>query len=264
MEALAIVLVLILGLIFGSFLNVCIARLPRHESIVRPGSHCPRCGAAVPARDNVPVISFLLLGGRCRSCRQPISWRYPAVELALAALWLLCWLKYGPTIEALGMAILSFLLLGLAAMDAETLSLPNSVTLPGVVLGIIYSGAVCGPSIWSHVRCALLSAVWAAAASGILLAISGIYWLLRRRMGMGIGDAKLMALIAAWLGPAPALLVLFLASLTAAVFGIGMGVVRGRLDDAEPLPFGSFLSAAGLYAAFHGQAILAWYMRFFR
>ncbi|MGB7189634.1 MAG: prepilin peptidase, partial [Acidobacteriaceae bacterium] len=92
MQVLAVGIVVVLGLIFGSFLNVCIARLPRHESIVRPRSRCPRCGATIAANDNVPVLSYLFLRGRCRACRQPIAWRYPAVELVLAALWLLCWL----------------------------------------------------------------------------------------------------------------------------------------------------------------------------
>ena len=259
MEALTVIFVFIVGLVFGSFLNVCISRLPRHESIVHPASHCPYCRAAIAPRDNIPLLSFVLLRGRCRSCGKTIAWRYPAIELANAALLLLCWLKYGRTLQGLGMAVLSFLLLGLAAMDAETLRLPNAFTLPGIALGIVYSGVLCG-----RIHCALMSTAWAAAAMIVLLAIAGAYWLLRRRHGMGIGDAKLIAMVAAWLGPAQALLVLFLGVISAAIYGLGLSVAQRRLDGSIPLPFGSFLCAAALYAAFNGHHILAWYMGLFR
>jgi leader peptidase (prepilin peptidase)/N-methyltransferase len=223
MQAFALILVVVAGLVFGSFLNVCISRLPPHQSIVRPRSRCPHCGAAIAAFDNIPVLSFLMLRGRCRICRRRIAWRYPAMELATAALWMLCFLQYGPSLRALGMAVLSFLLLGLAAMDAETLRVPDSFTLPGIALGILYSGAICG-----RIQCALMSAGWAVAAAVLLLLISAAYWLMRRRMGMGIGDAKLLAMIAAWLGPADALLALFLAVLAAAFYGIALSIARRR------------------------------------
>lgn len=258
MEVLAVILVIAAGLVFGSFLNVCISRLPPHESIVRPGSHCPRCKTPISARDNIPVLSYFLLRGRCRACRQPIAWRYPAIELALAALWLLSWLKYGLTLEALGTAILSFLLLGLAAMDAETMRLPDAFTFPGIGLGIVYSAVICG-----RVRCALLSAAWAAAAAAIILAISVTYWLTRKRQGMGMGDAKLAALIAAWLGPIGGLVALFLGVFAAALYGIGLSLAHRRFETTAPLPLGSFLSAATLYTLFQGQHALAWYGSFF-
>lgn len=260
MHALAVILVVVLGLILGSFLNVCIARLPRHESIVRPRSCCPRCGASIGARDNVPVLSHLVLRGRCRACRQPIVWRYPAVELMLAALWLLCWLEFGFSIRGLGMAVLSFLLLGLAMMDAETLRLPDAFTWPGIVLGILYSGAICGQ--WA--RCAFLSAAWAATFAGLLLAIAGVYWLLRRRAGMGIGDAKLLAMIAAWLGPSLGVLALFLGVIAAATYGLVLSAARRTADGSVALPLGSFLCAAAIYAMFDGQRLVYWYSGLFR
>ena len=176
----------------------------------------------------------------------------------MAALWLLCWLKYGFTLEAVGTAVLSFLLLGLAAMDAETMLLPDTFTVPGIVLGIIYSGAICG-----RFRCALLSAAWAVAGAAVILAVSGTYWLLRKRQGMGMGDVKLVALIAAWLGPIQGLLVVFLGVLAAALYGVGVGIVRRRFDATAPLPLGSFLCAAALFALFQGQHTLAWYASFF-
>src|SRR5271170_5683833 len=134
----------LLGLVFGSFLNVCISRLPRHESVAAGRSRCPECGKPIRALDNVPLLSFLVLRGRCRDCGERISWRYPAIELATAALWVLCWLEFGLSVEGVGSAVLCFLLLGLAAMDAETMLLPNAFTLPGIVLGVIFSGAMCG------------------------------------------------------------------------------------------------------------------------
>jgi leader peptidase (prepilin peptidase)/N-methyltransferase len=258
MQALALIFVVAAGLVFGSFLNVCIARLPHHQSIARPRSRCPHCGAAIAAYDNIPLLSFLILRGRCRACRAAIAWRYPTIEFATAALWLLCWLQYGPTLVALGMAVLSFLLLGLAAMDAETLRLPDAFTFPGIALGILYSGALCG-----RIHCALMSAAWAAAAAALLLAVAGGYWLLRGRMGMGLGDAKLIAMIAAWLGPAGALLVLFLGVLASALYGIGASIIKRKFDPAAALPLGSFLCAAAIYAMFQGQHVIAWYAGFF-
>lgn len=258
MGALAVVIVVLLGLIFGSFLNVCIARLPGHESIVRPRSRCPKCKSPIAAFDNIPVLSYLLLRGRCRACREPIAWRYPAVEIVLALLWLLCWFSFGPTLRALGMAVLTFLLLGLAVMDAETLRLPDAFTLPGIILGILYSGAIC--EHWA--RCAALSIGWAASFAGILLAISGIYWLLRRQAGMGVGDAKLIAMIAAWLGPSPSALVLIFGIIAAAIYGLYISAIRRRLDI--PIPFGSFLCLAAIYAVFYGQQTVYWYLGFFR
>ncbi|HEX5234829.1 MAG TPA: prepilin peptidase [Silvibacterium sp.] len=259
MEALALIFVLIAGLVFGSFLNVCIARLPQHQSIVYPGSQCLHCGTAIASYDNVPLLSFLLLRGRCRACRLPIAWRYPMIEFVLAALWLLCWLKFGATAKALGMAVETFILLGLAAMDAETLRLPDAFTLPGIMLGIVYSGAMCG-----RLRCALFSAGWAGAGAALLLLISGAYWLLRRRMGLGIGDAKLMAMIAAWLGPLQALLALFLGVLAAAIYGIAVTIAKRRFDRTLLLPFGAFLCAAALFATFQGEQLMAHYLALFR
>jgi leader peptidase (prepilin peptidase)/N-methyltransferase len=226
---------------------------------VRPRSRCPHCGALIAAWDNIPVLSYLLLGGRCRACRKPISWRYPAVEIILPLLWLLCWAEFGLTIRCFGMAVLCFLLLGLAVMDAETMRLPDAFTLPGIVLGIIYSGAICGK--WA--RCAFLSLGWAASFAGLILAISGIYWLLRRRNGMGLGDAKLMAMIAAWLGPSQGVLVLFLGVIAAAIYGLALSASRRKMEGSVALPFGAFLCVAGIYALFVGQRIIYWYLGFF-
>lgn len=259
MEALNVVLVIVAGLVFGSFLNVCITRLPPHESIVQPRSRCPRCGAAIAIKHNIPVLSFLLLRGRCSSCHQPIAWRYPAIELATAALWLLSWLEFGFTIEALGVAVLTFILLGLAAMDAETMRLPDVFTIPGIVLGIVYSGVIGG-----LLRGIAVSAASAAGAAVFFLAISGTYWLLRKRQGLGLGDVKLMALIAAWFGPLQGVVVLFLGILAAALYGVGMSIARRKFNASAALPLGSFICAAGIYVAFQSENAMLWYATFWR
>jgi len=272
---LAGIFIVLLGLAFGSFLNVCIWRLPRHESIAAGRSRCPACGAEIRARDNVPLFSFLFLRGRCRDCGAAISLRYPAIELATASLWLLCWLEFGLSVQRIAMAIFCFFALGLAAMDAETLLLPDALTLPGIALGVIYSAAICDDGLPDRLRCAGLSLAWAACAAALILVIRGLYWLIRRREGMGMGDAKLLAMIAAWLGPVNALLAFFLAVVSGAVYGVILLVlntrpkirtlrqVQGGLWGTR-LPLGSFLCAGALYAAFEGGATVRWYLDLFR
>jgi|ERR1700722_17737295 leader peptidase (prepilin peptidase)/N-methyltransferase len=252
------IFVVLFGLAFGSFLNVCISRLPRHKSIVRPASFCLSCGEPIRATDNLPILSWVMLGGRCRHCGWNIPWRYPMVELAMAALLLLTYLNFGLTPEAAGMGVLCFLLLGLAIMDAETLLLPNSFTYPGIVLGVACSGLLGG---W---RAGILSLGYALAAAALILLIRGAYWLVRRQEGMGLGDARLLALIAAWLGPWQTLLTLFLGVLAAAIFGLIWISMKKRSAGALQLPFGSFLCAAAIYTIFAGQPIIHWYLQQFR
>jgi leader peptidase (prepilin peptidase)/N-methyltransferase len=277
---LAAIFSILFGLAFGSFLNVCISRLPEHNSVISPGSHCPSCGRRIYTRDNIPLLSWVLLGGRCRFCVWRVPVRYPLVELATALLFLLSYLAFGLTLKGGGMALLCFLLLGLAVMDAEGLLLPDAFTLPGIALGVLYSGITDG---WHAV---LWSFFYALLAALLVLLIRGAYWLVRHREGMGLGDAKLLAMIAAWLGPGQALLVLFLGVAGGAVFGLLLITIRyckehlsrepGHLkknyifltndtySGTHPLPFGSFLCAAALFSIFWGPQILKWYLHFFR
>ncbi|MFZ0688259.1 MAG: prepilin peptidase [Acidobacteriaceae bacterium] len=263
------IFVVLLGLAFGSFLNVCISRLPRHESIVRPRSRCPRCAAPIAAGDNIPILSWILLRGRCRHCNQSIAWRYPAVEFATAALFLLSLLFFGLTVAGIGMAILSFLLLGLAVMDAETMRLSDAFSLPGIALGIVYVGVAAANSTadfrpWVLGQM-LGSIMWALFAALLLLLIRWLYFLVRHQQGLGMGDVKLLAMIAAWLGPAPTILTLLLGCLAAAIFGVlSIAFSRGsRGLRTTRLPFGSFLCAAAIYTIFAGEPIIRWYLRFF-
>ena len=232
---------------------------------MRPPSHCPRCKAAIASGDNIPLLSWLLLLGRCRHCRQRIAWRYPAVELATACLFLLCWLRFGLTVTGIGTAVLCFMLLGLAVMDAETMRLPDAFTLPGLALGILCAALQSAGTISARIEHAGMALLWAILAALFLLLIRWLFFALRHKEGLGMGDVKLLAMIAAWLGPAPAVLTLLLGALAAALYGIlAVALSRGRRPFLSTrLPLGSFLCAAALYALFAGSPIIAWYLRFY-
>jgi leader peptidase (prepilin peptidase)/N-methyltransferase len=249
------------GLLLGSFLNVCILRLPAGESVVTPRSHCPHCRQPIANRDNIPVLSWIVLRAKCRACGTRISWRYPAVELATCALFFLCCFYFSFSWQAAGWALLCFLLLGLAVMDAETLLLPDAFTLPGLAAGVAVA------ALRGGLHGAWLSLLAAAAAAATLLLIAGAYWVARRQMGMGMGDVKLLAMLAAWLGLEQTALVLFLSVIVGALYGLGT-IVMLRKRTTEPLgqmpiPFGTMLSLAGLYSVFLGERTLRWYLAFF-
>ena len=227
------------GLIFGSFLNVCIYRLPRRMSVVTPRSACPECHAAIAAYDNIPVLSWLLLGGRCRHCRAAITPRYAVVELICGMLFLLSFLRGGPTAEAAKGCVLSFLLVGLTFTDAETHLLPDAMTLPGIGIAFIFSffSPISGPAysifplhyqrdltlmeltLQLGLRSFANSVMGAVIGAGILYAIGWIYLKLRKVEGMGLGDIKLMAMVGAFLGPELTAFVLCLASLLGGAYG---------------------------------------------
>jgi leader peptidase (prepilin peptidase)/N-methyltransferase len=295
----------LIGLLFGSFLNVCISRLPDHRSISKPRSHCPHCQATIRWYDNIPLLSFLLLRARCRHCKQPISWRYPAVEL-LMGIWfanligsffLKVAMSYyytritGPAywslaIDYFALAILGFLLLGLLVMDWQTHTLPDAFTLTGTLLAFVL---ICAQAVFlgphqnelllqgrnpltspgnvtdrgnliltgpEHLILGRLLAITAAA--GILLLIRFLYQQLRHREGLGLGDVKLMAMIAAFLGFWPAVLAFFLGAVLCSAYALTL-IARRRADALTQLPLGTFLSLGGLLAALVGTPLIAWY-----
>jgi leader peptidase (prepilin peptidase)/N-methyltransferase len=276
MLTIEIVFALLFGLALGSFLNVCISRLPRHQSIVQPPSHCPRCSARVAARDNIPLVSFLLLRGRCRNCHKRIAWRYPFVEAAVAALTVGNILFAGPNLEGVAYTLLCAVLLALAVCDAETMQLPDTLTLPLLGLGILYraSDGFVGEShrgaayAWhSALLLGLRGAISAAATALALLLLRWLYSLVRHRQGIGLGDVKLAAAIAAWLGARQMCVVFFLAVVTGALTALALMPLRDRkmAKSQGPLavPFGTFLALAGIYCAFLGGPTLQWYLSFF-
>lgn len=247
------------GLLFGSFLNVCITRLPRGESIVTPSSSCRRCKMPIRWNDNIPVLSFFLLRGKCRRCDSPIPWRYPAVEFGLCVLWLICALVFGPTLFGLRAAVLCFFLLGLLVTDVETLLLPDWMTFPGILLGIVLSTV----ASFDFLPGLVASLLGAAFGAGLLLLIAGVYYAIRRKQGLGMGDVKLLALIGAFLGMQQVLLVFFLGTIATALGALLWLATRGanRKSLQQPLPYGTFLCAAGIFAVFFGDATLQWYMK---
>ena len=209
---------LLAGLVFGSFLNVCIVRLPAHRSIVAPPSHCQACGAHIGALDNIPLFSWIWLRGKCRTCHARISIQYPLVELGTALLWMACVLQTGATWQTLIDAAACFLLLGLAVMDAQTMLLPDTFTLTGI--GVAFLLRVGAPAIESRGQTAIRTLGSAAIAAALLLLIWLLYWLVRRRNGLGMGDVKLMAMIGAFLGLQLVLFSYFVGVLAAALFAI--------------------------------------------
>jgi leader peptidase (prepilin peptidase)/N-methyltransferase len=243
---------LLLGLVVGSFGNVCIHRLPRHESVVRPPSRCPACGALIHARDNVPVLAWLLLRGRCRACRAPISPRYPAVEAANGLLWLALAVLRGPRPQTLVAMALVTALLVLSLIDLEHQILPDAITLPGIVAGLAAS-LVPGSAVRP------LSALLAAAGGFLAFAaVAKAYQGLRGIEGLGQGDWKMAAMLGAFLGWQSLLLTVLLASLAGTLVGLGAVALRGR-DMRYALPLGTFLGAAGIAVVFFGDSMLAWY-----
>ncbi len=239
------------GLVAGSYLNVVIYRLPRRQSTVSPRSRCPHCGAPITSRDNIPLLSFLLLKGRCRHCGGRISWRYPLVEAATAALCVACLEHFGFRPQAAIAALFGCLLLALALIDLENLMLPDRLTLPGMVLGLIL-----GTWLPRSLPAALIGAL---AGAGFLFLAAETWGWLRGEEGLGLGDAKLMAMIGAFLGWQEGLVALFFAALAGALVGIFLVAIRRARLAATRLPFGTFLCVGGLLALFFGARILALY-----
>lgn len=242
----------LLGLIVGSYLNVVIHRLPRGLSTVLPRSRCPVCGAAIRARDNLPLVSFLMLRGRCRRCGAPIAWRYPLVELATGLLFVAVVLRWGPTVEALTAALFCCLMVALAAIDLELYLLPDRLTLPGLVAGLAIQPWFPGGDLAS-------AAIGAAAGGGVLLAVWGAWYLLRHEEGMGLGDVKMLAMIGAFVGWKGAGVALLVAVAAGSLVGLAMIALR-RAGRRSRLPFGVFLALGGLVALFWGRALAAGYL----
>jgi len=253
------------GLVIGSFLNVVIHRLPREQSLLRPRSSCPACGAVIAWYDNVPVLSYLVLGGRCRRCRASISPRYPLVELAAAGLLVAVAARWGLTVAGLAAATLVLLLLALALIDLEHHLLLDVLTLPGLVAGVVLAalgGSLLGPLGGTVLRSSgpLASAVTSSllgAAVGALVPYLVIvaYRVIRGGEGMGLGDVKFLAMIGTFLGWKGGLLTIGLGSLFGAVVGVGLIAAGSGRRDTE-LPFGTFLALGALVTLFAGAPLM--------
>jgi len=285
------------GLLFGSFLNVCLSRWPEGESVVKPRSHCSSCGRTLEWWENVPLLSWLALRGRCRTCGARIGWRHPLVELATGVVWAtIAWqstnlplyllsvssqgipVSFSPhfllqaILKSAGRMIFVWMLVGLAALDAERLWLPDIVTIPGVILGAVFmllganSMLPAEMSAGSPILQLLYLAFAILAAAGMILLIRWGYWLVRRREGIGLGDAKLMAMLGAWLGFAETLLAFAIGVAVAAFAALILLAVLRRPNETGSwatmkLPLGTFLCIGGIVSALWGHPIITAYLR---
>jgi leader peptidase (prepilin peptidase)/N-methyltransferase len=245
------VIAALVGLLIGSFLNVVAYRLPRDMSIVSPRSRCPACGAAVTARDNVPVVSWLLLGGRCRSCKARISLRYPAIELANGILWVLAYWRAPGWGDFFSGALLCSAGLALLLIDAEFQILPDLITLAGLAVGLALSFV-------SVLRTPVGALLGAAIGAGGLWLLAFSYEKIAKQEGMGLGDVKMLGMIGAFLGPAGVLVTVLLASLSGSVVGVALILAKGGSGKTK-LPFGVFLALGSIAAWFFGAPLVARY-----
>jgi leader peptidase (prepilin peptidase)/N-methyltransferase len=243
-----------LGALFGSFSNVLIHRLPRNLSVVAPRSACPACGALIAWYDNVPVLSWLLLRGRCRRCHAPIAVRYPLVELAGAGCAVAGVVRFGWTLDGLGAAVLLLLLLDIAVIDWEHMIIPHTLSLGGMAVALVLAGAGAGPGLDR----ALLGLV---IGGGVVLAISWSWKLVRGMAGMGFGDVMLMGMVGAFLGPWAVPAVLCGGALLGTVWALAAG--RGRVEGTAKLPFGTFLALAAAIVLLAGEQLATWYLERF-
>ncbi len=268
----------LLGLVFGSFLNVCIARLPNHESIVRPGSHCPQCGHAIRWYDNIPVLSYLILRGKCRDCGHPISPVYPLIEVLTAILWLLALHVWGPNPEFIKATILGMLLLVLISTDLIDRKIPHAVTLFGMVVGFLLSLWVpvddrifdwvfrlVGIDLEGPIS-SLTGAITGALFGGGLL--YGVAWLFTKfgdpeKEYLGFGDVMLMLMIGTFLGLPLTYLTILIGSFLGTLVALPLNVLIKRFRNYQ-WPYGSFLGLAGIFASLGGPTLLASYLRWSR
>lgn len=240
------------GAIVGSFLNVCIYRLPRDKSIVWPASACPACNRQLSWFENVPVVSYFGLRGRCRTCGAPISVRYPIVEALTAVMFALGWWYYGPGPLLASRLLFGCALLVLFAIDLEHHLLPNAITLPGIVVGFVFS-FITEPGWVGSLAGILLG-------GGLLFLVAEAYYRIRSEEGLGMGDVKMLAMIGAFVGWKLTLVTLMMASLGGSVIGLTLIIAR-RGSMKYALPFGTFLALGAAVAATVGPGLLDWYLR---
>jgi leader peptidase (prepilin peptidase)/N-methyltransferase len=241
-------LAFIFGAAIGSFLNVCIFRLPAKTSIIKPASRCRRCFHPLRFYDNIPLISFILLRGKCRDCGEKISWRYPLVELITAILALMLFLKFGLTLEYFTFFIFTAVLIVITFIDLDHQIIPDILTLPGIPL--FFLAAIFLIKInWLEAGLGLLI------GGGILWTIAIVYELISRREGMGGGDIKLLAMIGGFFGWKSLIFIFLISSFAGAVVGIAAMIIK-KQDMKYAVPFGPFLSAAAVAYIFWGDAFM--------
>jgi leader peptidase (prepilin peptidase)/N-methyltransferase len=263
------ILAFVFGLLIGSFLNVCIHRWPRNRSVVRPRSHCVRCRKMIPWYDNVPIVSYVLLGGRCRYCKARISPRYPIVEALTGLLFGYIVAVNGVTLVAAKLCVFTAMLVALLFSDLEKRILPDEFTLGGTLLGLVLSLFVPVPDVIAHAVLWLLGFEWperwasfaeaalgAGAPAFFLWGGGWLYYRFRHREGLGLGDVKLIAMVGSFLGLRGALFTLVVGSVSGSVIGMAYIKLTGKDAGTYELPFGTFLGVAALVAALFGRSLI--------
>jgi leader peptidase (prepilin peptidase)/N-methyltransferase len=246
----------VFGTIIGSFLNVCIHRIPHGESIIAPSSHCPRCKTPIRFYDNIPLVSFMILKGRCRKCRAPISLRYPLVEFLMGLFSLILLLRFG--ISALYLIYLAFFasLALVSFIDLSHRIIPDVISLPGIVIGLVISFLHPQLSIKDSLIGVLLG-------GGILYVVASVYHLVTKREGMGGGDIKLLAMIGAFIGWKGILFTILCSSFIGSVVGVVLMFISSA-NSKYAVPFGPFLSLGAIIYVLWGEALITWYLVFLR
>ena len=271
------VISVLFGAMIGSFLNVCICRIPEGKSIVTPGSHCPQCGKAIRWYDNLPVISFLLLRGRCRHCRRSISVQYPLVEGITAILSLLLFIRFGPSPQYVIYFAFTAALVVITVIDLYHQIIPNGISLPGIAVGLLASWFLPNPALMDGL---LRGLVFQAARLGVnlsnhaafvdallgivlgggsLLLVIHLYYWLRKGEGMGGGDVKLLAMVGAFLGWKAVIVTIIFSSFIGSIVGVALMVRKGK-DLKYAIPYGPFLSLGAVIALFYGEGLIVWYL----
>lgn len=240
----------VFGLAFGSFLNVCILRLPHDRSLITPPSSCPKCGHLIGPRDNIPVVSWLLLRGRCRWCQAPISAQYPMIEALVAGLWVAAALYYGLNLHALAAALFATILLGIAITDARHYIIPDEFSFGGLAIGLLLSLRTGADGL-------IAALLGAAVGFGLLLTVAVVGKWMFKEDAMGGGDIKMMAMVGAFVGWKGVLITVFLGALIGTVVFVPLTFKKKRL-----VPFGVFLAVGAAVTFVAQDAILAWYQRF--
>ncbi|MGB7573287.1 MAG: prepilin peptidase [Thermodesulfobacteriota bacterium] len=243
---------IIFGAIMGSFLNVCSIRLPKEESIVAPGSHCPQCKKPIKFYDNLPLVSYLLLKGRCRYCHSPISIQYPLVEGITALGSLILFMKFGLSLSYLIYFAFVAALIVITVIDLYHQIIPDVISLPGIGVGLLASLIIPQITFLNSLLGVLLG-------GGSLFLVATLYQWLFKREGMGGGDVKLLAMIGAFLGWKAVILTILLGSLIGSITGIIIMVSKGK-DFKYAIPFGPFLSLGAVIALFYGPSLINWYL----
>jgi leader peptidase (prepilin peptidase)/N-methyltransferase len=251
-----VVVSIIFGAIVGSFLNVCIIRLPKEESIITPGSHCPHCKSPIKFYDNIPMLSYFILKGKCRHCNEPISFQYPLIEGLTAFGSLIIFMRFGPSLSYLFFFSFLAALIVITVIDLYHQIIPDVISIPGIGIGLL--GSLIIPYITFF-----NSLIGILVGGGSLFLVATLYQWLFKREGMGGGDVKLLAMIGAFLGWKSVILTILLSSFIGSIVGIAIMLLKGK-DFKYAIPFGPFLSLGAVISLFYEEALISWYFGFGR